>query len=392
MIDELIEKECCGCKMCGDVCPTSAIQFATDYEGFWYPQVDQKKCVKCGLCTKKCPVLNETVNEKAFMPDVYCAWIKDEDIRIKSTSGGVYSALALTMLQEGGYIAGCAFSEDWKSAKHIVGNTRDDLEKIYRSKYFQSDTAGIFRSVMELLKGGNKVLFCGTPCQNAALKEYLGKEYDDLVQCDFICRGINSPKAHQANIRELEKKYGSEVDFFNFKNKSAGWTRLGLLVKFKNGRQDFTDRDTSAWTKGYISYNLFMRPSCEYCQFKKLPRISDISFGDFWGLQGTPENMAKGMSLVMVNTEKGRRFYEQTLPLLYSEPQSLETALKGNPCILNSPKYYHNKRDAFFKNIENEDFSKLVNRLNRKQEIKRRVNRFLQPAKRVIKKVIRRGG
>lgn len=389
MIDKAIGKECCGCKMCGDLCPVGAIRFTTDREGFWYPRVDDDKCVQCGLCVKKCPVINVTVNPDAFMPDVYCAWIKDEDIRIKSTSGGVYSALALRMLDDGGYIAGCVFSDDWKSAKHIVGNTRADLEKIFRSKYFQSDTAGIFRSVKELLDNGEQVLFCGTPCQNAALREYLGREFDGLVQCDFICRGVNSPEAHRANVRELEKRYGSEVEFFNFKNKSAGWTSLGLLVRFKNGKQDFTDRNTSAWTKGYVSYNLYMRPSCEHCRFKKLPRVSDFSIGDFWGLQSTPENMRKGMSLVMVNTEKGRRYYERVLPYLYSEPQPLETALAGNGCILNCPQYPPQKRDAFFRHMDTEDFSKLVARLSRGQELKSFIRECLSKVKRTAKRALR---
>lgn len=391
MIDQMIHKECCGCKMCGDLCPVGAIEFVTDNEGFWYPQVNYQKCIQCGMCIKKCPVLNNTSNPKAFKPDVYCAWINDDEIRLKSTSGGAYSAFALTMLNQNGYIAGCAFSDDWKSARHIVGNTRADWEKIFRSKYFQSDTAGIYCAVKKLLDRGERVLFCGTPCQNAGLLEYLGTEYPNLIQCDFVCRGINSPKAHQANVKELEKRYHSQINFFNFKNKSAGWTRLGLLVKFKNGAQDFTDRDTSAWTKGYILYNLFMRPCCEHCHFKKLPRISDISIADFWGLQSTPENMQKGMSLVMVNTEKGRQFYAQACALLHSETQSLDKAIAGNDCILSSPKFYPKKRAAFFRDIDSEDFSKLVVRLNRGKAFRLYIRRHFSSFKHTIKTMIIRG-
>lgn len=390
MIDKAIGKDCCGCKMCADICPKGAITYPIDNEGFWYPKVDSQKCVECSLCVKRCPILKETVNETAFSPDVYCAWIEDEDIRLKSTSGGMYYALAETMLNQGGYISGCVFTEDWKSAKHIVGNTKEDLEKIFRSKYFQSDTAGIYGKIKELLERGEKVLFSGSPCQNAALREYLGQGYENLVQCDFVCRGINSPKAHQAHVRELEKRYGSEVSFFNFKNKSAGWTSLGLLVKFKNGQEDFTDRHTSPWTEGYIVSNLYMRPSCEHCRFKKIPRVSDISFADFWGLDGGPENMRKGMSLVMVNTEKGRRFYEQTLPIIHSEPQTLEKAISGNKCILNSPQYDHKKREQFFAKVDTEDFSKLVHRLDRGRKIKGYIKKPLSLAKRTLKKLLKR--
>lgn len=367
MIDHKIGYECCGCKMCGDICPQQALLFETDNEGFWHPRVDYKKCVSCGLCVKRCPVLNKTVNKNSFTPPkTYAAWLKDDDIRIKSTSGGTYYALAQTMLAQGGYIAGCVFSDDWKSARHIVGNTQADLDIIFRSKYFQSDTAGIYSEVKRLLNSNERVLFCGTPCHNAALIEFLGKDYDNLIQCDFICRGINSPLAHRAHIAELEKKYGAPVTFFNFKNKSKGWTALGLLVKFANGKQNFTDRYTSAWTRGYIGSNLYMRRSCEECRFKLMPRISDITFGDYWGLQKDAENMQKGFSVVLLNTDKGVKFYNEVLPLLHSEDSTFEQALIGNDCILNTPKFNHEKRAELFRRINNgENFTTVVFDLER---------------------------
>jgi len=346
--------------MCGDLCPSGAICFEIDHEGFWYPAVNKEICGGCGICVKRCPIINETINEKARTPAVYAAWIKNDDIRVKSTSGGLYYALAETALKDGAYIAGCVFSNDWKSALHSAGNTYDDLDKIYRSKYFQSDTAGIYGEVKKLLSDGKKILFCGTPCHNAALMEFLGEDYESLIKCDFVCRGINSPKAHQAHVKELEQRYDSEVSFFNFKNKSQGWTRLGTLVKFNNGKTDFKNRYSSAWTRGYIGSNLYMRPSCEHCKFKKIPRVSDISIADFWGLQKDAENMKKGMSLVMINTEKGAAFYEQTLSLIHSEQSTLEIAASGNGCIYNATKFNHKKRSEFFKRIENERFSDLV--------------------------------
>jgi coenzyme F420-reducing hydrogenase beta subunit len=294
------------------------------------------------------------------------------------------------MLKNGGAIAGCVFSDDYKSALHIVGNTYDELDKIFRSKYFQSDTEGIYREVKTLLDRGEKVLFCGTPCQNAALIEFLDEDHNALVQCDFICRGINSPKAHRAHVKELEKKYGAEVEFFNFKNKSRGWTMLGLLVKFKNGKSSFTHRYNSAWTRGYIGSNLYMRRSCEHCRFKKIPRVSDISFGDFWGLKSTEENMRMGMSVVMLNTAKGSDFYEQALPLLHTEPQSLATAVSGNACILSSPQFNHEKRGEFFRRIDNEDFSKVVFDLENTGLYKIYLSMFCSALKTRMKKWLKR--
>jgi coenzyme F420-reducing hydrogenase beta subunit len=329
-------------------------------DGFWFPAVDYGKCVNCSLCVSHCPVLNETTNNDAKTPDVYAAWLKNEEIRLRSSSGGVYYALGETMLNDGGYIAGCAFSSDCKSAFQIVGNTHEDLSETMRSKYFQSDTAGVYRRVKELLDSGKRLLFSGAPCQSAALTEYLGRDYAHLIQCDFICHGINSPKAYQAYIKELEKKYGSEVESFNFRHKARGWTMFEISVRFKNGKSVSVHPYSSPWFMGFLNGALYMRLSCERCRFKKIPRVSDISFGDFWGLLSTEENMKKGMSVVMVNTEKGADFYRKTLPLLHSEPKSLEKAISGNAGVLSCPAFAHEKREEFFRRIENEDFSKVV--------------------------------
>jgi coenzyme F420-reducing hydrogenase beta subunit len=359
MIASIKKEDCTGCKGCGDVCPEKAIIFPVDSEGFWYPSVDDNKCSKCGLCIKRCPNLNQSVYNKDE-PKVYAAWSLDPRLRLKSTSGGIYSEFAKGMLAEGGYIAGCVFTDDYKSAKHIVGNTGQDLDKIMRSKYFQSDTAGIYKSVKDLLEKGEKVLFCGSPCQSAALSLYLGKEYADLIQCDYVCHGINSPMAHQKHLEELENKYGAPAQFVNFKNKKQGWRALGLYIKFKNGRVYFTNRTNSPWTNGYIVGNLYLRPSCYNCGFKTIPRISDISIADFWGLRKNKRDMFNGISLVMINSKKGAGLYEKINPYIYSEPSTLEQAVKGNGSILNSAPY-DNRREEFFSRINNnEKFSSVV--------------------------------
>ena len=144
MVGSISKEVCTGCKMCGDICPTNAISFQTDFDGCWYPNVDDEKCVKCGLCEKKCPALHIMPSQKEKDPVVYAAWTKDDRIRYNSTSGGIYYELAKSFIEQGGYIAGCAFSEDYKTAKHILGKTEHDLQEIMGSKYFQSDTAGIY--------------------------------------------------------------------------------------------------------------------------------------------------------------------------------------------------------------------------------------------------------
>jgi coenzyme F420-reducing hydrogenase beta subunit len=358
MIDFIKKEDCTGCKACGDVCSAGAISFPVDHEGFWYPSVDQTLCHSCGLCVKICPSLNKFQADKDA-PTVYAAWSRDIKCRRESTSGGMYSELARGVLAKGGYIAGCVFADDYKSAKHIIGNTDQDLGKIMSSKYFQSDTAGVYKGIKELIERKETVLFCGAPCQNAALASYLGKDYDNVIQCDFVCHGINSPKAHKKHLEELEKKFNSTVQYMRFKHKKQGWRSLGVYVEFKNGRYYFANRNYSPWTVGYIVGNLYMRPSCYKCKYKNIPRVSDISIADFWGLRKKRQDMFRGISLVMINSEKGAVLYKDIQSKIYSEPSTLEKASAGNVNIYNSARH-DERRDEFFKRFDTENFSQIV--------------------------------
>lgn len=361
MIDRLSFNKCVGCKACGDACPVDAITFERDKEGFWYPSINAEKCIKCEMCEKACPILQlDKVNNTNFdKPKVYSAHYKEKDIRYNSTSGGVYYALAKNMLEQGGYLVGCAYSDDYSKAEHIIVNDETGLKKVMRSKYFQSDTEGVYKETHKLLKRGEKVLFCGCPCQVAALKQYIGHEYENLYTVDFVCRGINSPLAYEKFIEELEDKYNSKVKEVHFKNKSHGWTNLGTKVTFENGKAYYRNRYTDPWVNAFIAGNFCMRPSCEQCDFKKLPRVSDLTIGDFWGLEFTREEAKYGVSLVMVNSMKGKDLFNSSMGMMVVEEKTLEEALNGNPAILNCAKFASG-REEFFERIENEPFSKVI--------------------------------
>lgn len=359
MVDSIKKSDCTGCKMCGDICPCSAITFKDGNDGFWYPIVNSELCTRCGLCLSKCPIQRTYVSRNLGKPDVYSAWIKEESTRINSTSGGIYYALAQQTINEGGYIVGCIYTEDYKSAYHIAGDTMKDLKRIMRSKYFQSDTSGIFKMVKQLLEHKKRVLFCGTPCQVAALVNYLPKEYDNLTTCDFICRGINSPKAFRAYIESLENRFKSKISLIHLKNKNHGWRSLGTYAEFDNGMTYYRNKINDPWVNGYITGNLYMRECCSNCKFKKIPRVSDISLGDFWGIKGSKEDMKKGISLVMVNSEKGRVIFESIKPQIHAERNTLEKAIEGNPCIT-EPAPMGKHRHEFFEFIDKEDFESLV--------------------------------
>ena len=371
--------------MCKDVCPKDAISYWTDREGFWYPKVDYDKCIKCGKCIKTCPSLSDCHNPVAGEPAVYAAWALDDSIRLKSTSGGIFYILAEEMLKENGLIAACKYTDDYKAAYHTIGDTIEDLEAFKGSKYFQSDTEGIYRRVLEQLRTGKKVLFCGAPCQVAGLNRYVGVNNPNLITVDFICRGINSPMVFKKYVDECEKHHGSPVKKVHLKNKNKGWTRLGTYMEFQDGKEYYRNRITDPWVNGYIRGDLFMRPCCAECKYKERIRVADISIGDFWGLKGTKEDLFKGISVVLVNTQKGGEYLQRIKGKLFIEPHTYEEASNGNGCLLTSAKMGMHRQE-FFERVNDMEFEDLVWTLL--GETKKSV--FINELKSNIKSIIRR--
>ena len=385
MIDLIRKIDCTGCKMCKDVCPADAIFYETDYEGFWYPRVDYSRCFECQKCIKVCPSLSGYRNIKAKESKVYAAWAMDDEIRLNSTSGGIFYVLAQKMINGGGIIAACKYTSDYKAAYHDLGKTIEELEAFKGSKYFQSDTEGIYKKIKELLVTDKNVLFCGTPCQVSGLISYLGEENSNLITVDFICRGINSPMIFRKYVEDCEKEYRSPVKKVHLKNKSKGWSRLGSYMVFENGKTYYKDRISDPWVNGYIRGNLFMRPCCSECKYKEKIRIADISMGDFWGLHSTKENLFKGISVVLVNTDKGAEYFKLVKDKLHIENHSYEEILKGNKCLLTSAPMGEHRKE-FFDQIENTEFEELIWKLL--NETKKSV--FIKGLKYKIKDIIKR--
>ncbi len=359
MIDTIKQMDCTGCKMCKDVCPVDAVAFETDQEGFWYPKVDYDRCIQCEKCVNTCPSLSEHKNLDAREAEVYAAWALDDKVRLKSTSGGIFYILAQKMIGQGGIIAACKYADDYKSAYHTLGETGEDLEAFRGSKYFQSDTEGIYRKVKEQLKAGRKVLFCGAPCQVAGLNRFVGTDNKNLVTLDFICRGINSPMVFKKYVDECEEHYGSPVRKVQLKNKNKGWIRLGTYMEFQNGKTYYRDRVTDPWVNGYVRGDLFMRPCCSECKYKERVRVADISIGDFWGLKKSEENLFKGISVILTNTDKGAEYLKSIEDKLYIEKRTYEEASKGNGCLLHSAKMGM-YRQEFFERVKVTEFEGLV--------------------------------
>ena len=357
--------DCCGCNACGDICPKNAISFRTDQEGFWYPEVDPGKCVECGLCERTCPILNVKDLKKNDLPESVCYAAEHRNLEVifDSTSGGVFSAMAEIMYRSGGYVGGAVFNEDF-SVSHFISADKGDLPRLRSSKYLQSSLEGFYTRVGEHVKAGEQVLVCGTPCQMSALRAFLGRDYDNLLIADFICRGINSPKVWQKYLRSFEERYGSPVVYAKAKSKEYGWRKLTQKVILADGRHIYETLEQSNFTKGYLRTNVYCRPSCYECRFKGFPRIADITLADFWGIERVDKSMEKnlGTSLVLLNSQKGIRFFERFRHRINAIPVPFDKIFTGNPALVRPLDPPSVDREQFFRDLDAMSFTQLADK------------------------------
>ena len=361
--------ECCGCNACGDICPKQAISFVTDEEGFWYPQIDKSKCVDCGLCKKVCPMLHvdELRERNTAQPVCYEGQHKNIEVVFASTSGGMFTALADAAYRKKGYVGGAVHNEDF-SVSQFISNDRQDLQRLRRSKDLQSNSEGFFQAVRKAVQTGEQVLVCGVPCQMAALRSFLQKDYENLVIVDLICLGVNSPKVWRKYLDYIEKKHGAKIIDTENKNKEYGWRNLTQKFLLENGEEIFDTCDNSLFTKGFIGSRLYCRPSCYACKFKGFPRLADITIGDYWGKEkhSDMQDDNLGTSVILVNTSKGATYFEQVKKRIHCNEIPLEWIVQGNPALVKpiTPNTNINRKD-FFCELEREPFPQVVEKYSK---------------------------
>lgn len=332
MISISDKSSCCGCTACASICPKGCIRMIEDDEGFKYPVVNPATCINCGLCEKVCPMMHpETENR---VQKVYSAKNNDEAVRKTSSSGGVFSIIAQTIVRDGGVVVGCALDESLR-ARHMVANNENELVVFRSSKYVQSELDGVFIAVKERLREGKKVLFSGTPCQVAGLKRFLRKEYENLFCVDVLCHGVPSPKLYMDYIDREEKEFGSRAVSINFRNKQKGWKRLFIEVIFANSNRYFKFSGFDPYLSLFLN-NKSQRSSCFHCPFTTVRRQGDISLGDFWGIgRRYPDyDDDKGISMILIDSEKGARLLDRIAPELCLEERDLDLAIAGNKVLV----------------------------------------------------------
>ena len=382
MIEITDKTKCCGCHACYNICPKGAIKMQQDKKGFEYPVVDKEKCINCGLCNKVCPIINnKQINNE---PKAYACYNKDLNMRMQSSSGGIFTLLAEEILNRGGVVFGASFNKNFE-VEHIMVESVGKLEKLRGSKYTQSKIGETYKKAKEILEEGRYVLFTGTPCQIEGLKSYLRKEYDNLYTQDIICHGVPSPKVWKKYIKHRDNTDNGKTKKISFRNKDNGWKLYN--VKFEYNSSSYKQNQNEDKYMQAFLRNTILRDSCYNCSFKKLNRISDITLADFWGIQNIMPKLDddKGTSLVIINSKKGQELFENIKETIIYKNVDLQEATKYNPSMTKSADKDPN-REKFFKNLDKLEFDELVNKYTYTPSIFKRI---MRKGKNIIKKIIK---
>lgn len=292
-------------------------------------------------------------------PDTYAVWSKDKEIRFNSTSGGAFSEFAKIIISKGGIVVGAKYNES-NMVEYAVAEDLSEIEKLRQSKYISSSLGDIYRETRKRLLEGMLVGFCGAPCQIAGLNSFLRNGYDKLITMDFICRGMNSPKAFKSWLSEIEYQENSRVVRVWFKYKEGGWKSSPRRTRldFADGHYVVKDGEDNLFMHGYLNSNLYIRPCCGHCQFKGVPRKSDITFADFWGIKKEFDD-DKGTSMLLINSPKGREFFEMAKNNMEVHKMDFDTIYDGNPMFSTSVVIPAEAKD-FLSDLDSLSFSKAI--------------------------------
>jgi len=363
-------ESCCGCGACEQICPQNCIELQCDEEGFLYPSINYEKCLSCGLCEESCPVNNtSSYSAHSSNAELYAAYNKDEQARMNSSSGGIFSLFAEWILDHGGLIFGAAFDDDW-TVHHVAIESKYALYKLQRSKYLQSRTEKTYLEVKRGLADGRLVLYTGTPCEIEGLKKYLKREYENLYTQDIICHGAPSPKLWKKYVEYREEKANAGLSEMSFRHKKVANKTYAVQFKFANNVKYEQLAAKDIYTQMFLQ-NLCLRPSCYSCSFKKLNRVCDITLGDFWGCdEFYPElDDGKGCSLVVVHSEKGRELFDTIRNKIIYKAINESEAFTYNPSMTMSAQKPE-LRDEFMSRIDTISIDELAKKYLRHPTLK----------------------
>ena len=361
------KRDCFGCGACEQACPVSAISMQEDQEGFLYPVI-AASCIHCGRCIQVCPAAEPGALKTPVQ--VLAAVNQDAAIRNKSASGGAFGAI-VSASDENTVVFGAKW--DGRSRVcHAAAPAQQAYEQFHKSKYIQSRIGRSYREVKEYLLRDTPVIFTGTPCQIAGLKRFLGQDHPKLLCVDLVCHGVPSGKVLEMYLRRMDRRNDPiiRIDFRSKIKKGRKWDSKFAKLHYQSGKTAAVDYDSSGFLRGFAT-GLFFRPSCSTCPFARCERVSDLTIGDYWGIERENPSLDphEGVSLIMVNSEKGRQHLQRMAQYMHFYPTDQETAVAGN-ARLRRPDPGHADRARFFAALESADFEQTV------QQIVPRVSAF----------------
>lgn len=329
---QLVEtKRCTGCSACSSVCPTGSVTMREDKEGFLQPQIEKSSCIMCHKCEQTCPILNKNITRCVFETKAYAAFNKDSTVRLKSSSGGIFYALAKWIIDNKGVVFGARFDEKW-DVVHSYAETIEEVIPLMGSKYVQSRIGDAYKQVKSYIDNDRWVLFSGTPCQIAGLISFLKHDYNKLVLVDLACHGVPSPGVWRSYLKGV--KNSGLITSINFRDKTNGWIGYGISIKRDNEIVDLESHEENVFLRGFLK-DVYLRNSCYDCKYRSFHRDSDITLADYWGVKEVFPEMFdnKGTSIVLIHSEKGSRVLSEIEQDLILAEQNIKDAVRYNPNI-----------------------------------------------------------
>lgn len=339
--------ECTGCSACASICPSNCISMVEDREGFLQPRIKARDCLHCHLCEKTCPILNPKNFNRDYTSKAIAVINKNDKVRLKSSSGGVFYAIAEWVINNGGVVFGAKFDDDYCGVYHDFCEEVENLDPLLRSKYLQSRIGQSYSKVKSFLEQKRIVLFSGTPCQISGLLRFLGSHYDNLITVDVICHGVPSPGVWKHHLEKIS--HNSKIIHVNFRDKCDGWSNSHISIEFSNGARVSQGQTESSYFLGFLR-NDTLRKSCYECRHRTPERESDLTVADYWGVDKLCPEMYdnKGTSTVLVHSKWGEYLIDCISDKLAVKEQTFENALKFNQGANGENPKSHRRNTVFF--------------------------------------------